>query len=107
MALQLGQVIEGIGPAELAGVNEAHEDVAHVGAVARLVEQGVLAVQDGLLQSTFADVVVQRSPGLAQEECQLLVSFRQACMNRREAFGIVGCRRKAAWRTADENRNDA
>jgi len=36
-----------------------------------------------------------------------LVSFRQACMNQREASGIVGCRRKAAWRTADENRNDA
>jgi len=35
------------------------------------------------------------------------VSFRQACMNRREAFGIVGCRREAAWRTADENRSDA
>ena len=35
------------------------------------------------------------------------VSFRQACMNQREVSGIVGCRREAARRTTDENRNDA
>jgi hypothetical protein len=35
------------------------------------------------------------------------VSFRQACMNQREVFGIVGRCREAAWRTADENRSNA
>ena len=46
MLLQLGEVVEGIGLAELAGVDEAHEDVPDVGAVERLVEQGVLPVED-------------------------------------------------------------
>jgi len=36
----------------------------------------------------------------------IIVSFRQACMNWGESSGIVGCRRGAAWRTADENWND-
>ena len=31
-----------------------------------------------------------------------LVSFRQACMNRFEACGIVGCQLTILWRTADE-----
>ena len=37
---------------------------------------------------------------------QLGVSFRQACMNRFEASGIVGCRRRTLWRTADEYQED-
>ena len=37
-----------------------------------LEEQGVLAVQDRLLQSAFADVVVQRRTGHAEEQRQLL-----------------------------------
>ena len=54
---------------------------------------------------------------LLADDGKCIVSFRQACMNWREAFGIVGCRRdlscvalakrEAAWRTVDENRNDA
>ena len=29
------------------------------------------------------------------------MSLRQACMNRFEACGIVGCQRRTLWRTAD------
>jgi hypothetical protein len=37
---------------------------------------------------------------------QPFVSFRQACMNRREGFGIVGCHREIVRRTTDESPND-
>jgi hypothetical protein len=63
VSLQFRQVVEWIGSAEFAGVNEAHVDVGDVGPVFGLVEHRVLAVQDDLLQGAFADVVVQRSPG--------------------------------------------
>ena len=50
MAIQFGEVVEGIRPAQFAGVDQAHEDVAHMGTVQSLVEQGVLAVQNRLLE---------------------------------------------------------
>ena len=43
--LQLGQVVERIGLVQLAGVDQAHEQVADAGPVPGLVEQGVLSVQ--------------------------------------------------------------
>jgi len=42
--LQFGEVVERIGAVELAGVDEAHEQVADAGAVFGLVEIGVLAI---------------------------------------------------------------
>ena len=72
MALQFGQVVEGIHVVELAGVDEAHEQVTDVGAVEGLVEQRVLSMKDCSLQNLFADVVVQGGSGLTQEERQLL-----------------------------------
>ena len=35
------------------------------------------------------------------------MSFRQACMNRFEACGIVGCELTILWRTADEYQQDS
>ena len=58
--LELSQVVEGVGTTKLAGVNQAHEQIAYVCTVLGLVEKGVLAMKDGLLQGTFAKVVVQR-----------------------------------------------
>ncbi len=40
------------------------------------------------------------------EKTAVAVSFRQACMNRFEICGIVGCRYTALWRTANENAKD-
>jgi hypothetical protein len=50
MVIEFRQVIEGICLAKLAGVNQAHENVPHVGAVAGLVEQGISPAADGLLE---------------------------------------------------------
>ena len=36
----------------------------------------------------------------------LLVSFRQVCMNRFPACGIVGCQHPVFWRTADGYQRD-
>jgi hypothetical protein len=52
--LQRGQVVEGIGIAELARVDEAHEEVANVSPVLGFIEERIFAMQDGLLQGTFA-----------------------------------------------------
>jgi len=38
VAIQLGEVIEGIGPAEFAGVDQAHEDIPDMGSMASLVK---------------------------------------------------------------------
>lgn len=48
MTLQLGQVIEGVGPAEFAGVDQAHEHVADMRAAARLVEHRIFTVENRL-----------------------------------------------------------
>ena len=44
MPLQLGQIIEGISASKLAGVNQAHEDIAHMGTVRGLEKESGLAV---------------------------------------------------------------
>jgi len=57
MPLQLGEVVEGIGSIQLAGVDQAHEQIADPGAVQRFVEERVLAVQNRFLQSPLDDVM--------------------------------------------------
>ena len=76
VALQRDQVFKRILAVELGGVDQAHEDVADMGAVLRLEEHGVLAVQDGLLQCPLADIVIQRSSGHTQEQGQGLPVLR-------------------------------
>jgi hypothetical protein len=67
--LQGDQILERRDAVEFGGVDEAHEHIADACAVQRLVEEGVLAMQDHLLQRALADVVVQRrlasAPGAA------------------------------------------
>jgi hypothetical protein len=67
VTLKFGQVVEGIRSTQLAGVDQAHKQVPDVRATTGLVEQGVLAVQDGTLQRPLAHVVIQRRAGYAQE----------------------------------------
>jgi hypothetical protein len=44
MALKIREIVEGIYPAQLAGVGQAHENVADICSVACFIEQGVLTV---------------------------------------------------------------
>jgi hypothetical protein len=57
MAFELGEVVERIGPAQLARVDQTHEHVANVGAVVRLVEQGIPPMANRLLQRLEHGVV--------------------------------------------------
>ena len=58
--LQGREVIEWIDPAQLAGVDQAHEHVADMSPAGSLVEQGVLAMENRLLQRLLANIVIQR-----------------------------------------------
>ena len=55
---ELGQVVERIDAVEFTGVDQAHEQVPHVGPVFGLVEVGILAVKNGLFECSFAYVIV-------------------------------------------------
>jgi len=67
MPLQLGQVIKRVGPAQLAGMDQGHEQIAHLRAVQSLVELCVFPMKHGPLQGLFADVVVERGSRVMQE----------------------------------------
>jgi hypothetical protein len=54
------------------GIDQAHEQVADAGTVLCLEEQCILAMQDGLLQRAFSDIVIQRGACLTQEQGQLV-----------------------------------
>lgn len=77
MPVKFREVIEGIGPTKFAGVDQAHEQVAHAGTAVRLVEQGILAVKDRPFQRPFAEIIVERGTRRAQEERQLRPVLQQ------------------------------
>ena len=70
MLLQFGEILEGVDLVQLAGVDQTHEQVSHAGPILGLVEAGVLAMQDRLLQGLFANIVVERCSGVPEEEGQ-------------------------------------
>ena len=72
VALQLGEIVERVGSIQFAGMDQTHEQIAYPGAVQRLIEERVLAMQDRFLQGTL-DVVVDRCAGLLEKS----VSFGQ------------------------------
>ena|SRR5215469_12282284 len=76
-ALHLTEVVERIGRAQLAGVDQAHEQVAHFGAVQRAIEQSVLAMQHGTLEGALAEIMptagLCRVDGLLNRPTRLLM----------------------------------
>jgi hypothetical protein len=63
VALELGEVVERTDPIELAGVDQAHLEVADGGPVLRFIEERIFTVEDRFFQRPFAEVVVQESAG--------------------------------------------
>jgi hypothetical protein len=55
---ECGQVLEGVDIVQLAGVNQAHEQVADGSAVPGLIKEAVLAVQYRCLESALYEVIV-------------------------------------------------
>ena len=58
VTLQFCQVVERVSAAQLAGVNQAHEQVPHLRSVQGPVEQSVLPVQNDPFQCPFDDIGV-------------------------------------------------
>jgi hypothetical protein len=69
VALQLAEVVEGIGARQFARVDQAHEQVAHFRAVQRAIEQGILAMQHRAFERALAKVVVQGRARFTQKRC--------------------------------------
>ena len=57
VALQFGEIVEGIGAAQFAGVNQAHEKIADLGAIERAVKQCILAMEHRAFQHLFAEIM--------------------------------------------------
>ena len=68
MPLQCCQVVKRADSTELAGVDQAHIEIADGGAVACFVEVGIFSVEDRFFQAALADVIVQWRSRDAQEE---------------------------------------
>jgi hypothetical protein len=49
VTLQLDQIVEGVGSAQLAGVNQAHEQIADLRPVQGTVEEGILSMKNRAL----------------------------------------------------------
>ena len=75
--LQLSEIVERIGGAQLRSMDQAHKDVADVGVIFGFIKQRVLSVKDRPLQTSFTDVVINRCPGLPQKEREPAPVFEQ------------------------------
>src|SRR5580704_5758041 len=62
VALQLDQVVEGVGSTQLAGVDQAHEQIADLRPVQGAVKQGVLAMENGTLQGLSTRLLSSGAP---------------------------------------------
>ena len=76
MLLQGFKIFKWIYLAKITGVDKAHEKIANVSAMFGLVKQGVFPVKDSLFKRLLTQVVVKRSFGHTQEQCQLLPVFK-------------------------------
>ena len=70
MPEQLRQVVERVDLVQFAGVDQAHEEIAHPRPVHRLIEERVLTVQDRFLQCPLDDIVIERRALLPQKQRQ-------------------------------------
>lgn len=57
--LQFGEVVERVGAIEITSVDQAHEEIAHLGAIERAVKQCILAMEHRAFQHLFAEIVIQ------------------------------------------------
>jgi hypothetical protein len=64
VALQLTEVVEGIGARQFAGMDQAHKQVAYLRAVQRAIEQRILAMQHSAFERALAKVMP--TPGLCR-----------------------------------------
>ena len=72
MLLEFGEVVEGIDAVQLAGVDQAHKQISHTGAILGFIKIRVFPMENRFLECSFAEVVVQGGSGLLKEQRQLV-----------------------------------
>lgn len=80
--LERYQIVERIDLVDLGRVDQTHVDISDPSSLCGLIEQAVLAMQDGPLQGAFADIVVQGGS-------RLWLSLPQRRLNQKETFKII------------------
>jgi len=75
VAIEVRQVIERIGHAELARIDQTHERITNPGTFALSVKESILAVEDCLFECPFTNVVIKGGPSFSEEQCQRLPMF--------------------------------
>jgi len=68
MPEQLRQVVERIDLIQFAGVDQAHEEIAHLSPVHRLIEECIPASKNRFLQGTLGNVVIEWGALLPQKQ---------------------------------------
>ena len=72
MALKGVEIVQRIGHTESASVDQAHEHIPQPRPVGRFIAQRVFPMQDGHLESAFANIIIQGRSCLAEEQGERL-----------------------------------
>ena len=74
--LKLREVVEGIGAREFARMNQAHVEVADVGAVFCFIHEAVFAMEYRFFEGSFGDIVIKRGAGFSEKQGQRLPALQ-------------------------------
>ena len=72
MLLQCREIIKGIDTGQVAGMDQAHEQISNSRTIFSFIKQCIFAMQDGFFESPFADIVVKGRLWHPQKESQRL-----------------------------------
>ena len=75
--LKYCQVIKGINPSQIAGMNQAHKQIPNARTIFSFIKQCVFPMEDGFFQSPFADIIIKRRLW-PKSKCCLLSRLRCA-----------------------------
>lgn len=69
--LKIGDIVERVDIVELAGMDQAHEQITNVSSMLCFVKQGVFPMHDSPFEYLLTQIVIQRSAGNLQKHGQL------------------------------------
>ena len=72
MFLKFGKIIKGINTSQIAGMDQAHEQISNARTIFSFVKQCIFPMQYGFFESPFADIVVKGRLWHPQKESQRL-----------------------------------
>jgi len=87
MTLQLGQVVEGVGIAQLTSVNQAHEQVAHLRPIQRPIERS--RCLQAMMSTSSTSSCVSTLPIAGPVSCFVRFYLRSVRVPNRSTFRVV------------------